>query len=117
MSNHHLAFPIQCFETATSYASRLTRYCGLSSVSDLCLDQGFRLQDLVRGEDFLFEKLAEIGGASAMDMKRWAIRTIGRHKYEVSGQQAVKGSLARTRLRIGPRCLASDRQTWGRYGA
>lgn len=115
--NHHLVFPIQRFETATSYVSRLTRYCGLTAPSDLCLDFGFRWQDFIRGDDFLFEKLAAIGGASAKDMKRWAIRTIGRHKYDVSGQLAAKGSLARTRLRICPRCLTSDRQTWGRYGA
>jgi DNA-binding transcriptional MerR regulator len=115
--HHHLVFPILRFETATSYVSRLTRYCGLTSPSDLCLDFGFRLQDFVRGDDFLFEKLAEIGGASAEDMKRWAVRTTGRHQYEVSGQRAAKGSLVRTRLRICPKCLVTDRQEWGRYGA
>ncbi|MFA3920461.1 TniQ family protein [Ruegeria hyattellae] len=111
-----LSFPIKHYETATSYASRLTRYCGLYSPNDLCLDLGFRWQDFVRGDDILFGKLAEIGGASANDMKRWAIRTTGRHQFEVSGQRATKASLVRTRLRVCPRCLVEDRQASGRLG-
>lgn len=115
--NHQLVFPIRRFETATSYVSRLTRYCGLNAPNDLCLDQGFRWQDFIAGNDVLFAKLAKFGGASANDMKQWAIRTTGRHQYEVSGQRAGKGSLVRTRLRVCPRCLVQDRKKWGRYGA
>ena len=113
---HPLSFPIKRYETATSYASRLTRHCGLYSPNDLCLDLGFRWQDFVRGDNILFDKLAEIGGASANDMKRWAIRTTGRHQFEVAGQRATKASLVRTRLRVCPRCLVEDRQASGRLG-
>lgn len=113
---HNLAFPLRRFETATSYVSLLTRYCGLTSPMDLCLDQGFRWQDLVRGDDALFEKVAKFGGASSKDMKRWAVRTISSHQFEVSGQRGTKTSLARARLRVCPRCLVADRQFGGRYG-
>ena len=54
---HTLSFPIQQFETATSYVSRLALWCGLGSPSDLCLDWGFRWQDVVRGDDFVFERV------------------------------------------------------------
>lgn len=117
LDRHNLSFPVRRNETATSYVSRLTRYCGLASPNDLCLDQGFRWQDLVRGDDVLFEQLARFAGASADDLKRWAVRTMGRHQYEVSGQQATKASLVRTRLRVCPHCLVADRQKWGRHGA
>ncbi|WP_166418131.1 hypothetical protein [Cochlodiniinecator piscidefendens] len=99
--NHSLSFPILEYETATSYVSRLTRYCGLNSPNDFCLDHGFRWQDFVRGDDVLFDKVAAIGGANADDMKRWAVRTIDKNRFEISGQQATKMSLVRTRLRVG----------------
>ncbi|MEP1611247.1 MAG: TniQ family protein [Roseobacter sp.] len=114
--NHSLSFPILAHETATSYVSRLTRYCGLASPNDFCLDHGFRWQDFVRGDDFLFDKAAAIGGASAEDMKRWAVRTVAHNRFQVSGQLATKMSLARTRLRICPRCLIEDRERHWRLG-
>lgn len=113
---HPLSFPIKQFETATSYVSRLTRYCGLWHPSDLCLDLGFRWQDFVRGDDFLYETLAGIGGASAPDMKKWAIRTIDHCQFEVSGQQGNKSSLVRSRVRVCPRCVVEDVQHSGRFG-
>ncbi len=108
-----LCFPISRHETATSYASRLTRHCGQDSPNDLCLDFGFRWQDFVRGDDALFEKLARIGGASAPDMKRWAIRTIARNRFQVSGQVATKNALVRSRIRLCPRCIIADRERDG----
>ena len=68
---HSMSFPIYQYETGTTYVSCLTWYCGLTSPNDLCLDQGFGWQDFVRGDDFLFDKMAAIGGANAQDMKRW----------------------------------------------
>lgn len=116
LDRHNLSFPVRRYETATSYVSRFTRYCGLASPNDFCLDRGFRWQDIVRGDDDLFEKLARFGGASTVDLKRWAVRTTSRHQFEVSGQQATKASLVRTRLRVCPHCLVSDRQKWGVHG-
>lgn len=114
--HHNLAFPIKQFETATSYASRLTRYCGLSSPTDLCLDFGFRWQDFVRGDDALFEKMAQVGGVSAADLKRWAVRSIAPGRFEVSGQSAVKSSLVRSRVRLCPQCIMEGRGRQGDSG-
>lgn len=113
---HTLSFPIQQFETATSYVSRLALWCGLGSPSDLCLDWGFRWQDFVRGDDALFGKVGELGGARAADLKRWAVRSKGPNRFEVSGQQGTRNSLIRSRLRVCPQCLVKDYQQGGRCG-
>jgi hypothetical protein len=108
--NYGLVFPVKRFETATSYISRLTRYCGLSEPRVFCLDFGFRWQDFVRGDDFLFERVAQIGGASAIDLKRWAVRTVDKNRFVVGNQKATKSSLVRSRLRVCPHCLIEDRR-------
>ncbi len=114
--NFRLIFPLKRFETATSYVSRLTRYCGLQEPRVLCLDFGFRWQDYVRGDDDLLEKIAAIGGACPRDLKRWAVRTVDKNRFEVCGQKATKASLVRSRLRVCPRCLIEDHQNGGRHG-
>lgn len=114
---HALSFPIQQFETATSYVSRLALWCGLGSPTDLCLDWGFRWQDVVRGDDFVFERIAVTGGAHVGDLKHWAVRTIAPHHFRVAGQEGTKTSLIRTRLRVCPRCLVEDRDVDWRHGA
>ena len=112
--NFRLIFPLKRFETATSYVSRLTRYCGLHEPRVLCLDFGFRWQDFVRGDDDLLEKIATIGSACPRDLKRWAVRTVDKNRFEVCGQKATKASLVRSRLRVCPRCLIEDHQNGGR---
>jgi len=112
----NLSFELGQYETATSYVSRLTRYCGLSSPTDLCLDLGFRWQDLIRGDDFLYERLAGFGGVAAADMQKWAVRTTGHHQFTVSKQRAIKGSLTRTRVRVCPDCIIENRRLRGPYG-
>lgn len=114
--NFRLVFPLKRFETATSYVSRLTRYCGLHEPRVLCLDFGFRWQDFVRGDDDLLQKIATIGGACPRDLKRWAVRTVDKNRFEVCGQKATKASLVRSRLRVCPRCLIEDHQNGGRNG-
>ncbi|MEO9824567.1 MAG: TniQ family protein [Paracoccaceae bacterium] len=112
---HTLSFPIQQFETATSYVSRLALWCGLGSPSDLCLDWGFRWQDFVRGDDALFDKVARLGGACPFYLKRWAVRTTAPHRFAVSGQEGLKSSLIRTRLRVCPQCLVLDHEKGGQF--
>ncbi len=114
--HHNLALPLKHFETATSYISRLTRYCGLQEPTVLCLDFGFHWRDFVRGDDCLFEKIAKIGGACPTDLKRWAIRTVDKNRFQVSGQKATKTSLVRSRLRVCPRCVIDDHCNGGEYG-
>lgn len=64
----------------------------------------------------LFDRISGVGGASASNLKRWAVRTTGRHQFEVSGQHATKASLVRSRLRVCPKCIVEDRQADGRLG-
>lgn len=56
---HDLYFPIEKYSTATSYVSSLTRYCGLVSPRDFCLDLGFKWHEFVKGHDEIYERVAK----------------------------------------------------------
>ncbi|UWR60193.1 TniQ family protein [Phaeobacter inhibens] len=111
-----LSFPIKRYETATSYASRLARHCGLYSPVDLCLDFGFYWKDFISGDDALYSKLSRIGGANLEQMKKWAIRSQGGGRFSIAGHQCSKGTLVRSRLRVCPICLQEDVGNFGPNG-
>lgn len=111
-----LSFALGQNETATSYASRLARYCGLGSPSALCLDLGFGWQDLIRGDDMLYARLAEVGGVSGPDLGKWAVRTIKGNRFKVAGQLGSQQTLLRSRVRLCPRCVVSDASQDGSLG-
>jgi hypothetical protein len=111
-----LSFPIMSDETATSYASRLSGYCGLGSPSDLSLDLGFRWQDFIRGDETCMLRLAQVTGINKETLLAQAIRTIARGRFLVSGQVCARGVFVRSRLRVCPRCLVADHEQDGRLG-
>ncbi|MEO9825325.1 MAG: TniQ family protein [Paracoccaceae bacterium] len=112
-----IGFPLKQFETATSYVSRLTRFFHVETPHDFCLDHGFRWQDVVRGDDVLLDRVARIAGACSADLKHWAVRSTGSRRFVVAGQEGIKSSLIRSRLRVCPQCLVADRIADLRHGA
>lgn len=113
MSGPPLNVSLKAFQTGTSYICVLARYCGLVHPTDLCLDWGFRWQDFVRGDDFLFEKVATIGGVSADNLKRWSVRSREDKTFRVSGHVGTRSTFTRTRVRICPHCIKEDIERGG----
>ncbi|MFY2822968.1 TniQ family protein [Ruegeria sp. MALMAid1280] len=114
---HKLAFPLNPFETPTSYVSRLTRYCGLSSPTTLCADLGFKWHDYVRGDETLLARISAVGGADPDLLSRWSIKTIGNGRYTIRGHRCAKGTIYRTRVQVCPKCLREDAEQHGENGA
>lgn len=111
----NLRFDLQPYETVTSYVSRLAQYCGASSPSDLCLDFGFRWQDVVRGDDFLLQRLADIAGLDFEQLSKWSVRTTEPKRFQVAGEEAVRSSFVRSRIRVCPQCILDDNKRYGLY--
>jgi hypothetical protein len=111
-----LQFHINEFETATSFASRFCRYCGLDSPRDLCLDQGFRWQELIAGDDFALDGLAAITGEDSARVHKWAVRNEGAKRFNIAGFPASGNAVLRTRVRLCPLCLKEDEDRFGANG-
>ncbi|MGB0902806.1 TniQ family protein [Halocynthiibacter sp.] len=111
-----LQFHINEFETATSFASRFSRYCGLDGPRDLCLDQGFRWQELIAGDDFALDGLAAITGEDPTRVRRWAVRNVGAKRFNIAGFPASGNAVLRTRVRLCPLCLKEDEERFGSNG-
>ncbi len=111
-----LRFHINEFETATSFASRFSRYCGLGGPRDLCLDQGFRWQELIAGDDFALDGLAAITGEDPACVRRWAVSNEGAKRFIIAGFPASGNAVLRTRVRLCPLCLKEDEERLGSDG-
>lgn len=112
-----LRFSLHENETPTSFASRFSRYFGLDSVNDFCLDQGFRWQELIAGDDFAVDALARIAGEDPGRLRKWAIRNRGARRFSIAGFPAPRNAIRRTQIRLCPECLQEDRAKHGPNGA
>lgn len=116
MNELSLALPLKPYETATSYVSRLTRHAGLASPHDFCTDMGMHWPSVVRGDADQLDRLAHIGDVSARKLRHWSIRSSGRLRFRVCGEDVINKTMTRSRLRICPCCILEDIAADGPHG-
>ncbi|MCV0352386.1 MAG: TniQ family protein [Nitratireductor sp.] len=97
-------------ETPVSFASRLARGMGYSSVEELVGKCGVR--DLSRGDETAIKMLSQWSGVQADSLSRYAVPKKGAaHEWRLGEAVFLKEMRVAKRFRFCPHCLADDIET------
>ncbi|WPZ14559.1 TniQ family protein [Nitratireductor rhodophyticola] len=104
-------------ETPTSLASRLAIRNNSGGAIGFCLDMGLKWNALIRGEASEIARLAELSGAHASTLQRFACRVVTGGRVRIGRETLVRGSIIRTCPRACPYCLRGSIAENGFSGA
>lgn len=97
-------------ETAFSFATRLSKRNGASSLSKFCKDIGLPMDAIAGGESAAIEELARLGGVSPAKLGMQAIRFIRPGRYQVGRHEVPVIGLRLSRPRVCPQCVLDDEE-------
>jgi hypothetical protein len=99
--------PLGADETPASFVSRLAARHA-PSAREFCLDFGTTFQKVVDGDPEALAIVAAKGGVEPVELAANAFVKTGERRYQLRGEELVRGSLRRVAVAICPKCLASD---------
>lgn len=103
-----LTLPLERFEPATSFVSRLAALNGCAYVQDFCSDMGLNWRRIIKGDDHELEGLAELSGADLKAIIHHSTKVISNRRYELHGEVLTPICHIRGRQPICPKCLMND---------
>lgn len=90
-----------------SFCSRAGQLFGRNA-REFCLDMGLPFQAVVHGNNDALQTISRLCRVSSQELLNASIVKVGERRYQLRDQELVRDSLARSTMRVCPRCISDD---------